>query len=217
MVQVVEDNDGRQLSDWRALALVGDVRQVLPQLLTRLVVHVEGRDHACCQLLTRSEVIKNLPIHIFTFLHCACEKHTKLVPRFCVHLQTVHLQEFIPTPPKRVSLHALDGEVLGEFLREESFAGAARAAQDDALVLEQQRHVALHDRLRDQRLERQAVDAVLQRVCKEDKNMYVTCKRIAEMNDPFRFCETELFCSAKQLQPFLPFKVTVIFVFSPTR
>ena len=54
MVQVVEDDDVGQLARVGALHLVSDVRQVLPQLLARLVVHVEGGDGARTQLLTRS-------------------------------------------------------------------------------------------------------------------------------------------------------------------
>ena len=55
MVKVVQDDDVREFPEARVLALVGDVGEVLTQLLAGLVVDVERGDGAGSQLLARPE------------------------------------------------------------------------------------------------------------------------------------------------------------------
>jgi hypothetical protein len=52
MVQVIQDDDTGQIGG-TVLTLLGDVSQVLTQLLARLVVHVEGRNGAWGHLFAR--------------------------------------------------------------------------------------------------------------------------------------------------------------------
>ena len=53
MMKVVQDDDTGKFPNGRTLTLVGDVGQVLPQLLARLVVNIKGSNQTCCQLLAR--------------------------------------------------------------------------------------------------------------------------------------------------------------------
>ena len=60
----------------------------------------------------------------------------------------------------------LQHHVLGQVAGQEALAGAAGAGEDDAPVLLQLRHVALQHGLGHQRLEHQAVCAVLLHTCR---------------------------------------------------
>lgn len=55
--------------------------------------------------------------------------------------------------------------MLCQFLGEVRFSGPARTAEDDPAVFLEQRDIALHDRLRNERLEGHRVDAVLLHPC----------------------------------------------------
>ncbi len=53
MMQVIQNDDGWQLPGCGTLTLVCYISQILTQLLTRFVVHIEGCDASWSQLLTR--------------------------------------------------------------------------------------------------------------------------------------------------------------------
>ena len=60
-------------------------------------------------------------------------------------------------------MYLLDDKELCDLVREVALSGSGWSTQDDAAMLEQQGDVALHDRLRDEGLEGERVDAVLGR------------------------------------------------------